>query len=458
MISEIFEYYYTIKMHPARLAPLSKEELSHGMPMDAVEKYLALIQKLFELLSFDVNAKKAPLPVEERRQTNLAATNTYNAIIKHLFTHDAISDDTYCELHKTMSAEFNFIEHPDGFDRYICDTVDDFRLAFELSILENNVRFELPDAYLDDRYGFAICVRPGTTNGWVSHSDLQVIRFDKQSEDIHTVVASYWEVRHLLKRIKEDIKSNNDEQNRLDSAICPQRKARTHHHSPERWTYKKPNSEAEWYTMKRALLFEQTMLKYWLDNIQSIFECMQEPDVMVGNGATLYIYKGNISCHQKKHLIVPATAILFDELGREIRLDVEFCPHCDRYLLNYVSFARYRERYTVLIGKLKMIATTGAYGELELAPESPLKLCGYNVSQTNGLSVTARQYILSKIIHDGIMTKNEVIRYLEHFINLNGAKKENSFAVQKWCEDLDFVHAYRMETQPQTYISRVTKY
>ena len=40
----------------------------------------------------------------------------------------------------------------------------------------------------------------------------------------------------------------------------------------------------------------------------------------------------------------------------------------------------------------------------------------------------------------------------------DSSKKENSFAVQKWCEDLDFVHAYRMETQPQTYISRVTKY
>ena len=43
MISNIFEFYYTIDMHPVRLKPLTKVELGRGMSEDALEKYLTLI-------------------------------------------------------------------------------------------------------------------------------------------------------------------------------------------------------------------------------------------------------------------------------------------------------------------------------------------------------------------------------------------------------------------------------
>ena len=93
-----------------------------------------------------------------------------------------------------------------------------------------------------------------------------------------------------------------------------------------------------------------------------------------------------------------------------------------------------------------------------MATESPLKLCGYNVSQSEGLSAETRQFLLAKIIHDGIMSKLDVIHYLEHFINMNGAKKENALALEKWCSDLDFVHKYNITTQPSIYIQRIQKY
>lgn len=456
MINEVFELYYTTNMHPARLLPLSKEELSIGMPVKAIEQYLALIERLYNILAFDVNEKRTPPSKEEQRQSHLDASKAYNDIIKLLFTHDAISDDTFCELHKCMPIEFGFIEHPNNSNEYVADTLDDFRLAFELSILEHNTNIQLAESYLDDRYGYAICVKPGTTRHWIDSSDLQIIRFEKESADIKSVEVSYWEAQHLLKRIEEDIKLNDYEQERLDAVFCPFKRKGVY--SFEKWTYAKPKNITEWYTMKRALMFEQNNLEYLRDDIKNICECMQKPDETVGTGATLYIYKGNISCHQKNHPIVPATAILFDGYGNEIQLDVEFCPVCNRYLLNYVSFVQYREKHSVLIGKLKMVVSTGTYGELSLAPESPLKLCGYNVAQTNGLSDATRQYILAKIIHDGIMKKTEVIRYLEHFINLNGSKKENVIAAQKWCEDLDFVHKYNIETQPKTYVDKIVRY
>ena len=185
--------------------------------------------------------------------------------------------------------------------------------------------------------------------------------------------------------------------------------------------------------------------------IGSIFETMEKPTDGVGAGATLYIYKGNILCHKNNHPLVPATAIIHDELDRELELDVEYCPVCNRYMLSYTSYEQYRERHGLLIGKLKMISLNSFGGEFDMASESPLKLCGYNVSQAQGLSASTRQFLLAKIIHDDIMKKTEVIHYLEHFINMNGAKKENALALEKWCEDLDFVHSYNKNIQPKVY-------
>lgn len=170
------------------------------------------------------------------------------------------------------------------------------------------------------------------------------------------------------------------------------------------------------------------------------------------------ISKGRILCHQQKHPVAPATPILHDGYDRELQLNVVYCPKCKRYMLNHISFEHYRKINGILIGKLRMITSNCAGGEFDMAMESPLKLCGYSVSQAQGLASSTRQYILAKIIHDDIMTKPEVIHYLEHFIKLNGSKRENALAVEKWRDDLDFVYKYDISIQPKVYISAIKKY
>jgi len=252
---------------------------------------------------------------------------------------------------------------------------------------------------------------------------------------------------------------NADELKRLDEMVSKTKKnSRGYIDSLQKTIYGRPKNIAEWYTMKRALEVEAGHLWSAEDQISRIFETMDKPTDGVGFGATLFIYKGKVLCHTHKHSLVPATALIHDDQDREIELDVEFCPSCKRYMLNYTSYEQYRERHGLLIAKLKMISGNGAGGEYDMASESPLKLCGYNVSQAEGLSATTRQFLLAKIIHDGIMSKLDVIHYLEHFINMNGAKKENALALEKWCDDLDFVHKYNKSTQPRVFIERIKKY
>lgn len=172
----------------------------------------------------------------------------------------------------------------------------------------------------------------------------------------------------------------------------------------------------------------------------------------------LYIYKGNIRCHRYGHSIIQATAILHSRTDNEIEINVEYCKDCHKYLLEYNLFEEYRNRYGVLIGNFRMVVNGDFDVEYDLALESPLKLSGYNVGQKDRLTSAERHYILARIIHDGIMTKGDVIRYLSYFIRVNGAKSGNELAVSKWREDLAFVQSYNIAIQPRTIISDIRRY
>jgi len=457
MLDEIFDFMYTTDMYPEKLKPLERKDLCKGMSEADVDIYLSLVKQLYEALYFEVSADYKPLPKEELRERHYNQTRIYNSLIKHLFKCDAISDETYVALHEYLAAEFSFESIPGNDEQYVSDSLDDFRLSFERCIVDSNPSVDVSDEYLIDRYGYGWCVRPGTKKLYVVPSDLFIYSCaDANSLPFREI--SYWEAKALLKRIREDIKKNADEQSRVDTAITKVFSNKAVFSPPQKWTYKEPKTYAEWYTIKKALLNEEDKLSSVELEVQEIFDGMTKPSEMVGTGATLYIYKGKTACHVHNHAIVAATAILFDTNDSEIEMDVEYCPKCDKYLLNFISFERYREKYSVLIGKLRMVSSTAVSGEFELAAESPLKLCGYNVSETEGLSTSTRQFILSKIIHEGIMKKTEVIHYLEHFINMNGAKKENVLAAQKWRDDLDFVHSYNIDIQPKTFITYVKKY
>ena len=69
-----------------------------------------------------------------------------------------------------------------------------------------------------------------------------------------------------------------------------------------------------------------------------------------------------------------------------------------------------------------------------------------------------RQYILAQIIHNHIMSKQELIKYLSYFIKMNGARNGNEYAVSKWQEDMRFVQDYNINIQPSTIIREVKNY
>lgn len=68
----------------------------------------------------------------------------------------------------------------------------------------------------------------------------------------------------------------------------------------------------------------------------------------------------------------------------------------------------------------------------------------YNVSETTGLSSTARQKILAVIIDNNILSKSGIISYLDFFIRQRSHMSNMETAISKWEEDEEFVEHYRI--------------
>lgn len=79
-----------------------------------------------------------------------------------------------------------------------------------------------------------------------------------------------------------------------------------------------------------------------------------------------------------------------------------------------------------------------------MAQKSLLKICGYSVNATEGLTDQERQRILESIVGNGIMTRHEIIQYLNYFISMRkNQSRDMSEAISKWKRDVYFVENMR---------------
>lgn len=94
---------------------------------------------------------------------------------------------------------------------------------------------------------------------------------------------------------------------------------------------------------------------------------------------------------------------------------------------------------------------------MQLAQESILMQYGYSVSLEENLTIRQRQKILALIIDNSILTKNEIIGYLDFFINQR--KKQDRFekAIDKWESDREFVAKYKTGDYKQYGVARISR-
>lgn len=128
-----------------------------------------------------------------------------------------------------------------------------------------------------------------------------------------------------------------------------------------------------------------------------------------------------------------------------------YCKKCEKYYINADSLNLYASRYGLPTVRLNIVSESAGTVYQNWKEESILHILGYNVNANCALPPTQRQQILSEAMDAGVISKVEVIDFLEALISRNRYRKNFSDAVRKWKDDLAYVLDYRINRQRKVY-------
>lgn len=435
------EIYFWMGIPTLREKPVTKEDfLKYGSNERVFSDYLSYVKRLyceFFIANNDVVPKddvSATLPLIWEDFIDFCIDN--NLMLE-------FADSEGNRMHVPVPEElkhFRFIyqypEYPDAI--HIC-TLDEFR--YELEIIIGEVS---EDWYLNYRYDISI------TNGIT-------VRYDSDTKK--DVPLTIKELGSVLSKIKNDLylveeKISQHKTNTPVRTIDITRETFADSYRLQRdWIEKRIELDKEYVLVSDCVWQVSWALDEYIES------CNIDNNSSAYTDDTLYIYKGQIVCLYHNHKTEQATAILMNRDGKDIELNVTHCLECDKFFMEYNTYLHYRKKYGTILGNVRMVKN-GDFSDVsyELADESPLRLCGYTVSQKAGLSMAERQTIIESCIVSGAMQKEDIIHLLNWFLDVNGAKIGNELAYQKWCDDLDFVLAYNTPRQNQYRVAKIERY
>lgn len=182
------------------------------------------------------------------------------------------------------------------------------------------------------------------------------------------------------------------------------------------------------------------------------------PKLYVNNNESIYqieyvdfLIKGHIfKCMHGNHKIENIVAMVNVDVNgqkEQIKIPAGYCSQCNVYFILESTYQKLKSKGIILcrITDEKIYWRRENINEMQLAQESILRQYGYSVSQTENLTSVRRQRILAFMMDNKIMSKNEIISYLDFFINQRRSLPNMGMAISKWEDDREFVENYRME-------------
>lgn len=145
---------------------------------------------------------------------------------------------------------------------------------------------------------------------------------------------------------------------------------------------------------------------------------------------------------------------------QEVNVSAGYCPNCDIYFLLESTYQHLKSRGTILcrITDTKTYLAEQSYlSGGKIAKESILMQYGYSVSQTKMISEPMRHCILGLMIDEHILSKVEIINYLDFFINQRKNISQYKIAIQKWRSDREFVRAYKLHNSRSVDIKAIKR-
>ena len=144
----------------------------------------------------------------------------------------------------------------------------------------------------------------------------------------------------------------------------------------------------------------------------------------------------------------------------QARVPAGYCPNCNVFFIMESTYQRLKMKGTPIcrISDEKTYMKGNIYANgMRLAQESVLMQYGYSVSQQEGLSANRRSKILAILIDNDILTRTEIISYLDFFINQRKNNPKYEKAIEKWEMDREFVSEYKVGAYTQYGISGISR-
>lgn len=165
------------------------------------------------------------------------------------------------------------------------------------------------------------------------------------------------------------------------------------------------------------------------------------------------IRRSTFKCMHDKHKLKNIEGILnivnSDGSIEKHIIPAGYCSECNLYFIMESTYEKIRGIGTPLCrltDEKNYLQSNVHLKGINLAKKSLLMQYGYNVSQQDGLSEKKRRTILASLIDNNILTKNDIISYLDFFINQKKSRLQYEKAIEKWKIDREFIFTYKRGT------------
>ena len=162
------------------------------------------------------------------------------------------------------------------------------------------------------------------------------------------------------------------------------------------------------------------------------------------------VRRSTFKCRHDDHKLQNIDAIIkiIDRNGNisETRVSAGYCPNCNVYFIMESTYQNLKTRGTPICrvsDEKAYLSNDTLFNGGHLAQESILKQYGYSVSQEEGLTSARRQKILALLVDNKVLTRSEIISYLDFFINQRKHQFKYEKAIDKWESDREFISEYK---------------
>ena len=183
-----------------------------------------------------------------------------------------------------------------------------------------------------------------------------------------------------------------------------------------------------------------------------------------------FVVRQNVfKCRHKGHVIrdIQAMIATINRQGdvSELTVSAGYCPDCNTYFMMDSIYNKIKHGGIPICRTMDSKSyerndfTDSSYGNP--ASESVLKQFGYSVSMVDDIPSIQRKKILESIVDNKVLTKSEVISYLNYFINYRKNQKKDdgslkyAHAISCWCEDRDWLDAYNLGKSTAVRVKRI---